>query len=327
MREIQVAILGTWAFHATEFVVNNRLVPGCKMVSAWDKDPVAGKEWADSLSLEFYDDYHKILEDPNIDAVIITSATVDHEKMSIDAARSGKAILVEKAPMLTAKGAQEVKAAVDASGVLYCVSDPIIKPEILKLKELIDEGFFGEITMVHVRNAHAMGLSGELPERFFNREESAGGVVMDVGCHGVHMLWWFLGIPIKCAAVYSSVTENAQKGGIEDNAAVTYLFPNGAIGIAESSWLGYGDQGTVDVFGTKGCAHAFGSQIHYCLEDKQWQMIPTEQLPPRGSKPMEQWLDTLIHGVEHPLYHVAEAAELTQMLEAANLAAKSAQEV
>lgn len=324
MREINVAILGAWAFHATEFVERNRQVPGCHMVAAWDEDPVRGRIWAQSLGMTFAEDYHTILRDPEIDAVVITSATRDHARMSLEAAEAGKAVMVEKAPMLTKESAGEVRTAVEANGVLYTVSDPIIKREVYQLKKMADSGIFGDITMLHVRNAHAMALSGELPERFFNRDEAGGGVVMDVGCHGVHLLWWFLGMPVKCAAVYGQITEDAKKGGVEDNAAVSYLFPKGAIGIAESSWTGHGDQWTVDLYGTKGCAHAYGGQVHYCLEDKQWRTITREEMPPMGKKPMEQWLDTLINGTEYSQYHMAEAAELAEMLEAANLASEKA---
>ena len=324
MRDVNIAILGTWAFHATEFVMRNRQIPGCHMVAAWDADPVKGRAWAESLDMAFCEDYHAILEDPQIDGVLITSATRDHARMSQEAAMAGKAVMVEKAPMLTAKDAETVYAAVEGSGILYTVSDPIIKREIYQLKHMADSGLFGDITMIHVRNAHAMALQGTLPDQFYNRGEAGGGVTMDVGCHGVHLLWWFLGMPIKCTAIYGQITQRARESGIEDNAAVSYLFPNGAIGIAQSSWAGPGDQGSVDIYGTKGCAHAYGGLVHYCLEDKQWHTIPREEMPPAGTKPMEQWLDTLINGTEYPHYHVLEAAQLAQMLEAANLASEEA---
>lgn len=320
MKEINVAILGTWAIHARDFVERNREIPGCNMVAAWDADPVAGRKWAEELDITFVEDYHDILADTDIDAVIITTAAVEHAEMTVEAARAGKHIMVEKAPMLTKESAEAVYRAVQESGVLYSVSDPLVKPEMLQLKKMADDGFFGDITMIHVRNAHAMALEGTLPERFFKKDEAGGGVVLDVGCHGVHMLWWFMGMPESCLSAYSSYTDRARKGGVEDNAAVVYRFPNGAIGIAESSWTSPGDQGIMDIYGTKGCAHAFGRQIHYCAADKVWHIIPKEDLPAQGVKPMDQWLESLIHGTVHTQYHEKEAAELAIMLEGANLA-------
>lgn len=324
MKEINVAILGIWAIHASDFVERNREIPGCNMVIAWDKDPIAGRKWAEEMDIPFAEDYHDILADPSIDAVIITTAAAEHAQMSVEAAKAGKHVMVEKAPMLTKESAEEVYKAVQESGVLYSVSDPLVKPEMLQLKKMADDGCFGDITMVHVRNAHAMALEGTLPERFFRKDEAGGGVVLDVGCHGVHMLWWFLGMPEKCASVYNSYTDSAKNGGVEDNAAVVYRFPNGAIGIAESSWTSPGDQGIMDIYGTKGCAHAFAKQVHYCLEDKVWHMIRTEELPAQGTKPMDQWLESLIHGTVHHQYHEREAADLAIMLEGANLAEEKA---
>ena len=317
MSNINLAIIGSWGFHATEFVLNNRKVSGCNMVAAWDKDPVSGRKWAESLDLRFEEDYQCILDDPTIDGVIITSETRDHAEKTIQAARAGKAVFVEKAPMLSAEEALRVKNAVDESGILYVFSDPILKGEAKYLKQMADEGLFGQITMMHVRYAHAKGLDGSLPDHFYNLEEAGGGVTLDVGCHGIHMLQWFLGPAKRCNAIYGFVTNKSKKSGVEDNSAVTYLFDNGAIGISQSSWAAGGKQGGLDIYGTKGCARMFGGTIHYCLEDGIWKTVPKEDIPIDSPKPMDMWLDSLINGNVYTHYHVDEAVTLTNMIEAA----------
>ncbi len=55
------------------------------------------EEWAKSLGIEnVYADYHKILEDKDIDAVLVCSSTDTHAQISIEAAEAGKHIFCEK---------------------------------------------------------------------------------------------------------------------------------------------------------------------------------------------------------------------------------------
>lgn len=54
-------------------------------------------DWAKSVGIEnIYTDYTKILDDPNIDAVLICSSTDTHSKISIEAINAGKHVFCEK---------------------------------------------------------------------------------------------------------------------------------------------------------------------------------------------------------------------------------------
>ena len=322
MKDINVAIAGTWAFHTEDFVERNRRIPGCHMTAVWDQDISAGKAFAEKLNLKYYERYDDLLVNPEIDAVLITAATRDHADLAIRTAQAHKHMLVEKAPMLTAAEGKAVCQAVKEAGVHYVFSDPVLKPEAQQLKRMMQEGVFGQVIMMTVRHAHNMGLSGQLPDRFFHREEAGGGVAIDLGCHGIHMLHWFFGMPNRCVAASSCITDRAKASQVEDNASVTFRFENDVIGVTQSGWAGGGMQNSIDLYGTKGCAHAFGGQVHYALADKVWHTLTKTELPPDGMKPMNMFLDTLINGVSHPEYGVDEAAQLAAMIEMARNALK-----
>lgn len=52
--------------------------------------------WAKSMGIpEVYDDYKKILQDPEIDAVLVCSSTNTHAPISIEAAQAGKHVFCE----------------------------------------------------------------------------------------------------------------------------------------------------------------------------------------------------------------------------------------
>lgn len=328
MKDVRIAIAGSWAFHATEFVERIQKRGDCKVTTAWDCDAVKGKEWADSMGLQFQPDYDLLVQDPEIDAIILTSATVDHDLMTQKAVRAGKHIISEKAPMVTMEGAIAVKQALSENDVIYKVSDPVRKPKLQYLKKMADDGMFGQLTMVVTRNVNDKGLRNTLPERFFNKEESGGGVLMDVGCHGLHALSWFLGAPVECCTVTGQTLPLAMTYGSEDNVAASFRFENGALGVVLSCWSGPRAQEAFHIYGTKGCAHIMGNlPIQYCLQDGVWITVPDSELPAPMPKPMDMWLDTLIYGTPHEEYGIDEAVALTEMVCAAYRAAEHTEKI
>jgi predicted dehydrogenase len=84
-------------------------------------------------------DYHRLLDDPAVDAVVIS--TYDHAGVVADAIAAGKHVLVEKPLAFTAAEAAPLVAAADAKGVVAMVG----------YMKLYDPGF--EIGLEHIRRA------------------------------------------------------------------------------------------------------------------------------------------------------------------------------
>ncbi|NRP21752.1 1,5-anhydro-D-fructose reductase [Ensifer adhaerens] len=68
-----------------------------------------------------YNDYDKMLSDPDIDAVIIATADAFHVPASIRALEAGKHVLCEKPVGVTVEECRELKAAVEKSGHIFQV--------------------------------------------------------------------------------------------------------------------------------------------------------------------------------------------------------------
>ncbi|RFB84142.1 oxidoreductase [Rhizobium leguminosarum bv. trifolii] len=68
-----------------------------------------------------YDDYDKMLADPDLDAVIIATADAFHVPASIRALQAGKHVLCEKPVGLTVEECLELKAEVETSGKVFQV--------------------------------------------------------------------------------------------------------------------------------------------------------------------------------------------------------------
>ena len=70
-------------------------VKDAELVAVSDVYEPAAKDLVEKLGIaNYYSDYHKILEDPTIEAVFICSSTDTHSPISIEAARAGKHIFL-----------------------------------------------------------------------------------------------------------------------------------------------------------------------------------------------------------------------------------------
>ncbi len=138
----------------------------------------------------YYTDYDEMLEDPEVEAVFITTGMGTHGRFVIKAAEAGKHLLTQK-PLATNMGeADEAVAAVRRAGVKALVEPNVNSPSILEAKKLVDSGALGKVLWFA-----SMRLEGEGPpfgvDTFFTRE--AGGPMFDSGVYAISHLTTLLG--------------------------------------------------------------------------------------------------------------------------------------
>jgi predicted dehydrogenase len=141
------------------------------------------------------------------------------------------------------------------AGVLLLYAEELFfAPKYVKAKQMADEGAFGRVHLVKQGEKH----SGPHSPWFWDVEQSGGGAVMDLGCHGIAFCWWFLGKP-KVKSVYSQMATqvHGDRTQGEDEAITIIEFENGAVGMVESSWNRPGGMDdSIEVFGDKGQTYA-----------------------------------------------------------------------
>jgi myo-inositol 2-dehydrogenase / D-chiro-inositol 1-dehydrogenase len=128
-------------------------------------------------------------------------------------------------------------------------------PKYERVRKLVQEGAIGEIYQMRQCEKH----SGPHSAWFYDVEQSGGGVLMDMGCHGLAWFRWMLGGRPKAASVYAHMSTVLHKEITrgEDNSLVIVEFENGAIGVAENSWAKHGGMDDrAEVYGTGGVCYA-----------------------------------------------------------------------
>src|ERR1700716_1884345 len=177
----------------------------------------------------FYSDYREMLRDPAIEMISITAPNRLHARITTEAAAVGKHVVCEKPLCVTLEEADAMIDACAKAGVLLLyAAELFFAPKYVKAKQLADEGAFGRVHMVKQSEKH----SGPHSEWFWDVEQSGGGAVMDLACHGIAFCWWFLGKP-NIKSVYSQMATQQHHARTQgDDEAVTIIeFANGALGM------------------------------------------------------------------------------------------------
>ena len=200
-------------------------------------------------------DYRKMLKEPDIELITITAPNRLHAPMTIDAARAGKHVLCEKPLCMTLEEADEMLDVCRRQGVLLMYAEELFfTPKYLKAKEMADQGAFGRVYQVKQSEKHF----GPHSDWFWDVEQSGGGALMDLGCHGIAFCYWFLGRP-RVRSVYSQMGTyvHGDKTRAEDECLTILEFENNAFGVIENSWCRRGGMDDrVEVFGEGGVTYA-----------------------------------------------------------------------
>lgn len=321
-RPTRVAVLGFWHVHAPDYAREVRENPDTELVAAWDPEVQRGTDGAAELGVEFVADLGELLARDDVDAVTITTSTDQHRDVILAALEAGKHVFTEKLLAPTVAECEELVDAAREHDVALVVSLPQLATRTTRtLRRLVEDGALGRVTYARVRMAHNGWIGGWLPERFGDPKAAIGGALTDLGCHPVYVLQHLLGPrPATVQATYTAVTGRP----VEDNATVTLGYADGAIGVAEASFVTTPGAFAVEVRGTEGSLlYGFGRDVLIgkggTLGSDDWTEVDPDEA---GEPPFAEWVRHIRSG-SRPTDNLRNAVELTRLVVAANSAAVS----
>lgn len=216
---------------------------------------------AQEMGFERYtEDYRVLLEDPEVEVVSICTPNELHEEMAVAALKAGKHVYIDKPLSLDAVGAERIRAAAQGSGKrTRMVFNNRYLPAMLRAKALMDEGRVGEVLSFSVRYLHSGSIDPDKPIGW--KQRTQGGVLLDLGSHGLDLVTWLTGYPrrvfCKNRVLYDRRPDGA--GGTEDRLGEDHTLammelPNGALGTVEASKIATGtnDELLLEIRGVKG---------------------------------------------------------------------------
>lgn len=216
-------------------------------------DPFMTEEtaaWAKSLGVEkTVKDYHEILSDPEIDAVMICSSTNTHSPISIEAIQAGKHVFCEKPIDHDLGKIKEVVKALEGSRLKYQVGfNRRFDHNFEAVKNAITAGKIGDPHIIKITSRDPEPPSAEYAA-------VSGGMFLDMTIHDFDMVRYLAGCDAEEIYVQSAVLVDPAIGeaGDVDTAVITLKMENGAIAVIDNSRKAvYGYDQRAEVFGSKG---------------------------------------------------------------------------
>ena len=212
------------------------------------------KPWVDSLGIPVCADHcNQILEDPEIEAVVITTPSATHVEMITLAAEAGKQIFCEKPIAFKADlVAQATTAAQDAGVILQVGFNRRFDPDFRAVKEAVVGGKIGTPQIIRITNRDPVRPSLDfIPD--------SGGLFMDFSIHDFDMVRFLSESDVEQVYAAGSVLidPEIEKLGDIDTALITLRLANGTLCIIDlSRETGYGYDQQVEVFGSQGSISA-----------------------------------------------------------------------
>lgn len=252
-QQIGLAILGFAHPHGWEFGEAFNDDPRARLVAVWDDNRERGLAAAKQLRTAFDGDLDRLLRDPAVGAVAITSEHGAHLKPVVRAAAAGKHILCEKPMATTLEDCDRMIAAIEAAGVTYMQGFQMrFDPTNRYIRDLVHGGEIGRVATVYKRHSHAQGLLGwprGEEQWMFVPALSGGGAGMDQAIHVCDWLRWMFGEPVSVTAELGAILLDIP---VEDNVAAIFRFGRGEIAILHSSWTQLAATVTTQIFGDEG---------------------------------------------------------------------------
>jgi len=220
------------------------------------------EKWSTNLDSVLHDDYYQIYFD-----ALRTDLRVPNVKRAIDA---GKHIYCEKPTALNTKDAVELYQVADKAGVKHgVVQDKLWLPGLVKLKNLIDQGFFGKMLSIKADFGYWVFEGDTVPPQrpsWNYRKEDGGGIIMDMFCHWRYVLDNLFGNVERVSCLGAThIDQRFEEDGTpynataDDAAYAIFELDNGVIAQFNSSWttrVRRDDLVTFQVDGTGGTAVA-----------------------------------------------------------------------
>ncbi|MCW5517133.1 Gfo/Idh/MocA family protein [Muriicola sp. Z0-33] len=222
-----------------------------RIVTVYSRNIDNAKRFADDYGLSsHYDDMEEAINKDEVDIVLISLPNHLHEPAVEACARAKKHVLCTKPLGRTAKEAKHMLELVEEAGIFGgYLEDLCYTPKFLKSMESIRQGSIGRVLWAKSRETHP----GPHSDWFWDKEQSGGGAIIDLGCHCVEISRNFIGKNIKPLEVMCWAATQVHPIDAEDHAIGLVKYANGAIGQFEVSWAFRGGMDLRDeVMGTEG---------------------------------------------------------------------------
>ena len=294
---------------------------------------------------KIYTDYHDLLGNPGVDAVVICLPNFLHFPATLAALEADKHVLCEKPPTLNSAEMKVLQKEAEKRGLIYFFSRQFrFTPAMRTARELIAGGKLGKVYFAEAVWVRSRGTPSGLGGWFTEKKRSGGGALIDIGIHALDSAWYLMGTP-RPVSVTASVFQNFKHlvqtpiFDVEDAAFAFIRFENEAVVQLKTSWAGnltdeipegqvFGRElNNCTIYGTKATVRLRPLAL---FRDEDGTLVD-QPLQPRDKADsfelqMQNFLDA-VAGRAAPINSARQAVYLMEMLDAIYLSSSTGREI
>jgi len=247
-----IAILGCGKVaHLHAKAVQN--LPNAKLSGVWSRTHETAKNFASEYGTEAFTDISKLVSEKKIDLVIVCTPHPFHLEPTLEAAKAGANVLVEKPLASTLADSDEMICICKKHGVkLGVISQRRWNEPVKRIKNAIEEGKIGNPVLGTVN------ILGWRDKAYYDADAwrgtwkmEGGGILVNQAPHQLDILLWYMGEIDEVYGVWKNLNHSYIE--VDDTALAIVKFKNGGIGnIVITNSTKPGIYGKVHVHGDNG---------------------------------------------------------------------------
>ncbi|MDH4091060.1 MAG: Gfo/Idh/MocA family oxidoreductase [Cyclobacteriaceae bacterium] len=236
---LRVAIMGLGSY-GTRVAEAMRTCTRAKLVGVISGTPAKIKDWQGKYSIPEkncynYENFDKIKDNPDIDAVYIITPNALHRPMAIRVAKAGKHVISEKPMALNAAEGQEMVDACKKAKVKLLIGYRMhLEPKTLEIIHMRKAGDFGKVMFFQGLCGFRIG---DPTQWRLNPKLAGGGAMMDIGIYAVNGARYMIGEePTYVTAQETKTDPEKFKEGVDETILFQFGFPSGAVASCLSTY-------------------------------------------------------------------------------------------
>jgi len=221
---VGIGMIGAGNFATGTLIPALKRIPGARLRAICSAGGLSSKSAARRHGFEYSaSDYHELLSDETIHAVVIATRHDTHARFAAEAVRAGKHVFVEKPLALTREQLDEVVAAHAETGRIVMVG---FNRRFSPLSVAVRDFFAGRSSPIEVI---CRVNAGELDaDSWYQDAEEGGWRIISEGCHFVDLIQFVCGCPP--VRVWAEMIGGDVPGMQNDNCVATLKMEDGSLG-------------------------------------------------------------------------------------------------
>lgn len=255
MKKLNVGIIGIGnmgSAHAS--TIGEGKIEGMHLAAVCDIEPERVKLCIErNPGIKGYNDWHQLVNDGEIDAVLIAVPHPMHAEIAIKAFECGKHVLVEKPVDISVTKAKELNLAAEKSRRVFGIMfNQRTNPLFAKARELVKNGELGELkrSVWIITNWYRTQSYYDSGDWRATWSGEGGGVLLNQAPHNLDLWQWICGMPEEITAFCDIAKYHNIE--VEDDVTIFARYKNGATGAFITSTGEFPGTNRLEISGTLG---------------------------------------------------------------------------